>query len=313
MIAVRIMLKFCLSSKKLQGGDIINILHKNIGLGSFAFRYAVGIKEFQSPCPMNALAFMEKAYQLGYRRIQLCENLGYKAYPQKDLLSLRDMAKDLGMIIEVGLRKLDEENLIRHIEIALMLGSPFIRAVSHDRDSLSRQEQESVVTAVTKLLKDWAPRLDNHGIRLGLENHFDLATKDLVRIVTEVASPGIGLVFDSTNSLGFLEKPENTLKTMSNFVLSVHLKDYTIQKGEAGYEILGTVLGEGALDISAVFSLLKDRLPHTSIIIESTARRNLLDTPEQVLQWEEEMIQRNTHGIDNLIKKYLCQNKEGNS
>ena len=280
----------------------INILPHNIGLGSFAFRYAIGTKEFQPPHPMDAFGFMEKAHQMGYRRIQLCENLNVKAYAKKDILRLRDISKDLGMTLEIGLRKLDEENLSRHVEIANLAGAVFIRAVSHDHDNLSRREQEEVVTAVTAILKQWAPRLKDNGLSLGLENHFDLATRDLVRIAAETGSASIGLVFDTTNSLGFLEKPEKTLKTMLDYVLSVHLKDYFIQKGETGYEILGTVLGEGALDTKAVFSMLSGRLPDLPIIIESAARRNFGDTPEQVLQWEEDIIRRNTRSMEKLLK-----------
>ena len=289
---------------------VTGILPKNIGLGSFAFRYTIGNGDFKSPRPMNVFSFVEKAYQMGYRRIQLCENLNFRAYSKNDLQRLRDMSKDLDMTVEIGLKKLDEENLSRHVDIALLVGATFIRAVSHDHDNLSQQEMESVVADVTKLLKKWAPRIEDSGLSLGLENHFDLVTKDLVRIVSEVASAGIGLVYDTTNSLGFLESPENTLKTMLEFVLSVHLKDYTIQKGEAGYEILGTVLGEGSLSMPAIFSLLDGRLPDIPIILESTARRNFQDTPEQVLKWEEDIIQRNTRSMETLLRENPCFNKQ---
>ena len=287
----------------------INILPDLIGLGSFAFRYAIGINGFKPSHPMDVFSFMEKACQLGYRRIQLCENLNIKAYTKNDLLRLRDVSKDLGMIVEIGLKKLDEENLSRHVEIALLVEAAFIRAVAHDHDNLSQQEQEGVVASVTKILKQWAPRLDDYGLSLGLENHFDISTRDLVRVVTEVGSSGIGLVFDTTNSLGFLETPENTLRCMSDFIISVHLKDYIIQKGEAGYEILGTVLGEGSLNIPTIFSLLGDRVSQVPIILESAVRRNFLDSPEQVLKWEEDIIQRNTRSMDTFIKENSCFNK----
>jgi sugar phosphate isomerase/epimerase len=214
------------------------------------------------------------------------------------------------MILEVGLRKVDEKNLSKHIEIAALLKASFIRAVAHDCDNLSQAEQKTVVASVTKLLKQWAPRLNDYGLSFGLENHFDIATKDLVHIVTEVASSKIGLVFDTTNSLGFLETPENTLKIMRDFILSVHLKDYIIQKGEAGYEIVGTVLGEGVLNISTLFSLLGGKLSRIPIILESAARRNFQDIQKKVLQWEENIIQRNTAALYNLLKKYLGQNTE---
>ncbi|MCL2319802.1 MAG: sugar phosphate isomerase/epimerase [Treponema sp.] len=278
-------------------------LPQNIGLGSFAFRYAIGIKEFRPSRPMDAFAFVEKAHRMGFRRIQLCENLNFHSYSKAELQKLRDVSRDLGMIVEVGLKKLDEDNIARHFDIALLLGSPFIRAVSHDHDNLSKREQEEVAAAVTKLLKEWAPRLKDNGLCLGLENHFDLATRHLVRIVKDVAAAEVGLVFDSTNSLGFLELPENTLREMLDFVLSVHLKDYAITKGEAGYEILGTVLGEGSLNIKAIFSLLGARLLQVPVILESAARRNFEDSPEQVLRWEEDVIKKNTCNMGNLLKE----------
>jgi sugar phosphate isomerase/epimerase len=288
----------------------INILHKYIGLGSFAFRYAIGVKGFQPPNPMDTFAFIQRAYQLGYRRVQLCENLNIATLSKNDLRRLRDMSKDMGMVLEIGLRKVDEKNLSRHIELALLLEASFIRAVSHDRDNLSQEEQKTVIVSVTKLLKQWAPRFNDYGVTFGLENHFDITTKDLVKIVTEVASANVGLVFDTTNSLGFLEPPEDTLKIMREFILSVHLKDYIIQKGEAGYEILGTILGEGFLNIPTIFSLLGDRLFHIPIILESTARRNFQDTQEKVMQWEESIIQKNTIVIDNLLRRYHNKNAE---
>lgn len=278
-----------------------SVLPPHVGLGSFAFRYAVGFPGFFPETPMGPDEFLRSAHALGYRRVQICENLRLPFRSPGELERLNRLSGELGIALEIGFKKVDEDSLVRYMEIARRMGVRFIRAVIHDKDSLTREVRGTIMQQTSKLLKNWAGRLEDAGVRLGLENHFDLFTDELVTIVGEVGSPAIGLVFDTTNSLGFLEPPEITLNKMSGRIFSMHLKDYTIRKAEAGYEIVGTVLGEGLLNAEKILSDLVGSDPEASVILEMAVRRNPDRQVKAVVEWEKEEIRKSTVVLASIV------------
>ena len=58
----------------------------NIGLGSYAFRYAIGFKDFKIPKPMTIVDFLHEAKRLGFQGVQLCENFNISNLNNKELI-----------------------------------------------------------------------------------------------------------------------------------------------------------------------------------------------------------------------------------
>ena len=103
----------------------------SIGIGSYAYRYAIGFNGFTPARPMNIFDFLTSAHQLGLNRVQLCENLAYADLPESTLREARDMARELNLAIEVGMRDLTREHLDTHLQIADLLDSRFLRCSIH--------------------------------------------------------------------------------------------------------------------------------------------------------------------------------------
>ena len=251
-----------------------------VGIGSFAYRYAIGFRGFHPGRPMSLDDFLETAAHGGWEGVQLCENLGYADLSDADLAAAAAHAKRLQLAVEIGLNGLTGQNLGRHLEIAEIFGSDLIRVVVGKTGV-----EESV-----KILRPALQRLRSQGIRLGLENHFDLTLDQLINIVRQLDNEQVGIVFDTTNGLGFLEKPEEAVAKTQPYLVSMHIKDYTVRKVEAGYFVTGAVLGKGRLDVSAVLRRAAGAPHLDSIVLEMTVKRDETASVDAVIHREQAMV-----------------------
>jgi sugar phosphate isomerase/epimerase len=273
------------------------------GISSYAFRYGIGVSGFRPPRPMDAVAFLAEAGRLGLSHAQLCENLGIAACGHAELDRIRGAAADLGLVLEVGMKALTPASLERHIEIVQKLGSSFLRIVLGDGGEVPESAPTPLVERSVAALKAAVPRIRDLGLTIGIENHFDLETERLVEIVDTIGSPEAGLVFDTTNCLGFLRSPMETLRAMGRRVVSVHIKDYVIRKVEAGYLISGEVLGRGLLDVDATVQACAACNPAAPVLLEMTIRRNCSQSPEQAAAWERDAIERSAARLHAAVER----------
>ncbi len=278
-----------------------------LGVGSFAFRYNVGFKGFNPPQPMNVYDFLKRAHQMGFQDVQLCENLHYSNLSDNELARLGELARELNLIIELGMRGLTEENISRHIDIAEILSSHFLRIVIGEDTRTSSESVNASQKNAVQILHGVLPRCNRLKLTVGIENHFDLDSDSLIEIVKEIEDDHVGLILDTTNCLGFIEEPEILVQKFLPYLCSIHLKDYIVQKVEAGYFITGTPLGEGLLNVGKLLRVALTNKPFISLIIELTVRRNESQKMERILEWEYSAIKRSR---DHLIKSLEKLKKE---
>lgn len=273
-----------------------------LGIGSYAYRYAIGTQNFTPSHSMTEIEFFTEAHKLGLDGVQLCENLAYADYPFSEYRALKIVAQKLGLFIELGMRNLTEQNLQRHLEIAELLSSRFIRIVLGENSNYREENPERLIQQARSILKNALPDLQSSGMTLGIENHFDVPTDDLVRLVQEIDDEHVGLIFDTTNCLGFIQTPEDALAMIGPYLVSVHLKDYIVHKVEAGYLIRGAILGEGWLPLGEILESVRTYNPTASIILEMTTRRDPDQTVEATLAWEREAIEQSVRTLRRLLQ-----------
>ena len=275
---------------------------RRLGIGSFAFRYAAGVASFPVSNPMTPLEFAKAAHAAGAMGVQLCENLGYADRRPECLQSVVSYCERNEMFIELGMRDLTDENLTSHISLAKHTGAELIRVVLGCPSDSPEESADELESRSIDVLRAAVPSLEDHGLRVGIENHFDLRTSRLVRIVDRVASDSVGFVFDTTNGIGFIERPEETLELLLPRLLSMHIKDYKMVKVEAGYELRGCVLGEGWLDYRCLLEKVLSERPGSSIILELTVRRTQDKSPRAVLGSEADMIRRSFNKLVEVVE-----------
>ena len=75
-----------------------------IGIGSYAFRWAIGTPEWQPTRPLAPVELLDKAAALGAEVVQICDNVPLATLPDHTLAALAGRAAALGLELEVGIR-----------------------------------------------------------------------------------------------------------------------------------------------------------------------------------------------------------------
>lgn len=89
-------------------------------------------------------------------------------------------------------------------------------------------------------------------LRFTLEQHEDLKSDELVRIVNEVGNTKLGLLFDFGNMVNAYEAPLEALGRQAAHVTEVHVKDCLIQPDRGGWAHLACVSGTGHLPMRSM-------------------------------------------------------------
>ena len=201
------------------------------------------------------------------------------------------------------MRSLTAASLERHLEVAETLGSSFVRIVLGSGGELPERDPGALADRSLAVLQSAWPRIRGAGVTIGIENHFDLETGRLVALVDALGSDGVGLVFDTTNGLGFLEPPADTLRAIGRRLVSVHLKDYSVRKVEAGYLISGEILGEGLLDVDGTLDAVAARKPDAPVLLEMTVRRRDGQSPDEAAAWERGAVERSAARLHEAVRQ----------
>jgi sugar phosphate isomerase/epimerase len=225
-----------------------------LGLGTFACGWAIGVPGYeQPPVPMDALAFLRFADELGLHLVQIGDNLPLHTLTDSQLYTVRDEADRLQMAVEVGTRGIGPDNLRRYIEIAQFFRSSILRTVVDTRDHHPSPQE------VVELIGGFLPELEAAGITLAIENHDRFKVEALAGIVTALNSPYVGICLDTVNSFGSLEGPEVVVNTLGPFVVNLHVKEFVVKRAghNMGFEITGRPAGQGMMDVPWLLAALK--------------------------------------------------------
>jgi sugar phosphate isomerase/epimerase len=92
------------------------------------------------------------------------------------------------------------------------------------------------VAATARCLTRLAPELRDLGLRVGLENHWDFSTHEILEIVERAGADVAGFGLDTGNLPILAEAPDRALARSAPYIATTHLKDamlYTTATGAA--------------------------------------------------------------------------------
>ncbi|MFD1608233.1 sugar phosphate isomerase/epimerase family protein [Oceanobacillus luteolus] len=164
-------------------------------------------------------------------------------------------------------RALEVAKVEEGIRIAKQLGTSIVRVFCGDlHENVTYDEgQEWIVEG----LKKSAILAEQEQIYLAVENHGLLAGKSrqVDEIIRKVGSPYVKSTFDAGNSLLVHEKPQDAFDLLKNEIVHVHFKDFREKKqseptsgfrSTLGVELIGTVPGDGQVDLPYIVEGLKE-------------------------------------------------------
>ena len=154
---------------------------------------------------------------------------------------------------------------------------------------------------VVQTLGDFVPEFERAGVALAIENHDRFPAKRLASIVASIDSPSVGICLDTVNSFGCLEGPDHVVAHLARFVMSLHVKDFTVRRAGhmMGFEIAGVPAGQGMLDIPWLLDALRTAGRDPNAILELWPPPE--STPAATVRKEEEWVRASVRYLRTLI------------
>jgi sugar phosphate isomerase/epimerase len=164
-------------------------------------------------------------------------------------------------------RAKEAEKVLEGIKTAKKLGTNIVRVFCGDLHGVLTYEDGQ--SWIVEGLKQCAKKAEEEQVYLAIENHGLLAGKSeqVKEIIEKVNSPFVRSTFDTGNFLLVHEEPQQAFDRLKSDIVHVHFKDFRV-KGEAeelkgfksteGVELIGTVPGDGQVDLASIVDGLKD-------------------------------------------------------
>lgn len=234
-----------------------------LGISTYTYTWSVGVPGSEPEKPWDEKKLVHTAAELGMDCLQIADNLPLHEMNQQRLQSLKKLAGELKIGLEVGARGMTPEQLERYIQISEALESPILRFVI-DGPGFTPAFEE-----VSWIIKGVIPELEQKGIRLVIENHDRLKAREFLRIVEEASSPCVGICLDSVNSMGAGEGIETITSILAPHTFNLHIKEFLVQRHPhmMGFTIEGRPVGQGQLPLAWMLEQLGPQCE--SAILES--------------------------------------------
>lgn len=131
-------------------------------------------------------------------------------------------------------------------------------------------EWNTIVDSIRATLPLVGRRFSDAGLMLAIENHQDFGSEELLEFC-ELGGESVGVCLDTGNPLAVAETPLSFAERVAPKVVHVHLKDYRAQYTPDGYRLVRCPIGDGAIPLTAIESILSACTPGITATLEPGA------------------------------------------
>lgn len=242
-----------------------------VGLCIFGMTYLCGMTwrdtPQANPQPLTLDDIFQLARKNGLSSVEVAVGMLPSTAPS-DLRQVRSRAEALGLRFVVPGGRVTVEALSPAIEIARELGAPVVRCVISgvlcgDRRGFPGG-WTAHMAATERELETLVPLAEKADVAIAIENHQDVDSHDLLQLCERFSSRHLGVTLDTGNPLAVMEHPLEFAERIAPWLRHSHVKDYAVHPAENGFRLVRCPLGEGVLDIPALFRLFDEQeLPIT--------------------------------------------------
>jgi 3-oxoisoapionate decarboxylase len=261
-----------------------------IGVGSWTFPWATGtVLDHRPKQVLDPLGVVQRAKDLGVHVVHFLDNLPLDKCEDDAIGEAGEFAKQHTIEVEIGTRGTDPEHLLRYLRIAGRMGAHLIRTMGGWHGAPASLEE------IDHNLRKVLPAFGHAGVRIALENYEAYRTSDLAALVGRIDHPALGICLDLTNSFGALESADEILRNLVPFTISVHLKEFAVERLEflMGFAFRGKPTGQGMLPLPKMFAALAAASRQANVIVEQWPpfHETLAKTMELELKWARESVE----------------------
>jgi sugar phosphate isomerase/epimerase len=149
--------------------------------------------------------------------------------------------------------------MIKSFESAKNMGANVMRVVGSSlmfRLEPHQPQIDRLVERFTEAVKI----AEDYDIKMAIENHIDFTADEILQLIERVASPYLGINFDTGNFLRLLDDPIKGMEKLAPYTYATHVKDLRVQRGISPaewYFFSATPVGDGYVDNFKLAQLLK--------------------------------------------------------
>jgi 3-oxoisoapionate decarboxylase len=231
-----------------------------IGATSYVFRYLLADRARAPGMP----DFLAMARDAGLERLQVCENARPLELSCSEWANLRARSDDMGLEITLGCMTLDPNVVARYLDRVEAIGRNQLRIVL-EREGGGRIPGREI----DGFLQAMVPCLEKRGMRLAIENHFDIPCRVLAEAVAGYPAGAVGFCLDVANSLRNFEDLDTVFDLLGPRSLMYHLKDYRLTGSNVGFTVAGTPFGEGQIDRGKMFRRIFEHTQAPELYLET--------------------------------------------
>jgi len=180
------------------------------------------------------------------------------------------VAAKLGIEVHIETSATEADALKDLIDIAKETGATSVRCYPRYEAHVSQ-----IIATTIEDLKALVTLDPGRNLRVTLEQHEDLTSREMVQIVEAVRDPRLSLLFDFCNMVNAYERPLEALRAQSRYITEVHIKDCCVEADRGGWAQRGCVSGTGHMPFGdLLFDLLllgEDRPQVTAFALEEEA------------------------------------------
>jgi len=235
-----------------------------LGIGSYTYTWSIGVPGSLPARPMTGFRLVERAHELGLRRVQIADNIPLDEWQESELAGLAKRARELEVAVEVGTRGIGPSHLLRYLSLAQQFGSPVVRVVV---DTATHHPSPDDVIGIVRGV---IPEFEKANVTLAIENHDRFSAASIARIIEKVGSKHCGVCLDTVNSFGALEGPAQVVSILGPLCVNLHVKEFTVVRAShsMGFSVEGRPAGQGMLNVPWLLGELKKMGRDPNAIIE---------------------------------------------
>ena len=233
-----------------------------VGIDSYCYHRFFGEVYPQQPSAPRRLSledFLSRANELEVDGVSL-ESCFFPRFDSSYLASIKRLLDGFGFDrvyawghpdgLEGGLNERAYDDMLSSIERARAIGADVMRVVGSSL-RFRNQPHQPQLERLSRMFSDAVKVAEKNGVRLAVENHIDFTSDEMLRLITAVDSPFLGINFDTGNFVRLLDDPIKGMEKLAKYVYATHIKDLKPQKGVAAdewYFFSCTPVGDGIVD-----------------------------------------------------------------
>ena len=163
-----------------------------------------------------------------------------------------------------------EARLIEGICLATAVGSPVVATrIGLLGERYMNGGMEAHIKEAIRVMKAVRGPALNAGIKFAMENHQDLRTDELLRIINETGTDICGALLDPANTVGVMDDPMRSLHVLGKHIICTSARDFMVYETEEGATIQCTAIGQGLLDYKFYTNFMAENCPGVPIHVET--------------------------------------------